>query len=335
LCTLLLLFIVPAMAANEARFVFGDSACPDPRALEAEVVRLTPSERRQELFEAVRVNVSDAGDEYRVTLIASGDRQDKSFTDPSRDCIKRARFAAVFVVVALFPPELDIEPAEELSADGSGEQTAPGPQDAALPVEPRVPEPAPKSPAKTPSPSREPDTPDDRPFDPIARIELTAESQLAPELGDSVGMYKLGGAVLAVLGRGGMLLTLGMGYTLPARFDAGLVRARMTELPARAGFRLPWESGRVGFALDFGATGALRRLRGRDAVVPHRASELRFGARCDVGLFYRLTPRIRVLGGVHASVEPGPSRLRALPYGDVGNMPWLWLGARLGLGVAL
>jgi hypothetical protein len=141
--------------------------------------------------------------------------------------------------------------------------------------------------------------------------------------------------VLGVLGRGGVLVTLGVGYTFPSRFEAGLVRVRMTELPARAGVRLVSGSGDLSMAFDLGIAAALRQLRGSEAVVPNEASALGLGARADVGVFYRFTERSSVLGGVHATLEPGPLELLALPYGSVGTMPWLWLGARAGFAVAL
>lgn len=332
---MLLLFLTSAARAEEPQFAFGDDDCPDPRVLQAEIVRLTPQERRQELFDRVRVNVTDRGDSYRVTLITPDDRQDKSFADPNRDCAKRARFAAVFIVVTLFPPELDVEPqAETENPPESEAEPAPSEPGSEPPASERpAPREAPPPAPVVPPPRQE--LPEEQPFEPIARLELTGDGQLAPALGEAVGVQKAGAAVLAVLGRGSILATLGVGYTFPTRFDAGLVRARMSELPARVGVRFPWVAGPLGFAVDLSVSGAFRRVRGRDAVAPHQASQLGFGARGDFGLFYGLSERVYVLGGAQLGFEPAPSELRALPYGKVGTLPWLWLGARAGLGVAL
>jgi hypothetical protein len=339
LCLLLLLFVATPAASRDASFVFGDGTCPDPLTLQSEVVRLTPEPRREELFERVRVDVTDGGDTYRVTLITNEDRQDKSFTDPNRDCAKRARFAAVFIVVTLFPPELDLE-------GNSPGESAPGADSAPDEASVAAPSPTPRRaqestpstegrPASPPESTSEQGSEDELGFDPIARIEVGSEGGLAPRMRDAVGVRKLGAGVLAVLGRGGIRLTLGMGYTFPTRFDAGLVRVRMSELPARVGIRLPWESGSLGVALDLGLSGALRQVRGRDAVEPNEASGVGFGVRADFGVFYALTQRLQLLLGVHATLEPAPAELVALPYGSVGTLPWLWLGARAGFAVAL
>ncbi len=338
LCALLLLFIARPAGARDTEFVFGEAACPNPAELQAEVVRLTPQERHQELFERVRVNVADSGDTYRVTLVTPRDRQDKSFTDPARDCAKRARFAAVFIVVTLFPPELDTEE-EPKAPPPKTDAAADEPTGEPLEAEPapvREPEPAPRVASPEPTkPERDALEGPARPFAPIARIELALEGSSAPALGSSVFANKFGPTVLGVLGRGSVLLTLGVGYTFPSRFDAGLVRVRMTELPARAGVRLVSGSGDLSLALDFGISAALRQLRGSEAVAPNEASDVGIGARVDLGMFYNLTERVAVLGGAHATFEPRPSELLALPYGSVGTLPWLWLGARAGFAVAL
>ena len=70
---------------------------------------LVPSGALESLPRTAAVDVADAGDTYRVRLTVSNTQRVRVYRDVARDCEQRARFAAVFVVLTLMPPELLIE----------------------------------------------------------------------------------------------------------------------------------------------------------------------------------------------------------------------------------
>ena len=55
------------------------------------------------------VDVADLGETYRVRLTTGNNQRVRVYRDLARDCEQRARFAAVFVVLTLMPPELLID----------------------------------------------------------------------------------------------------------------------------------------------------------------------------------------------------------------------------------
>ena len=55
----------------------------------------------------------DAGESYEIEINRGGETFRKTYADPARECSKRVRFAAVYVVMTLMPPELfEAEPSE-------------------------------------------------------------------------------------------------------------------------------------------------------------------------------------------------------------------------------
>src|SRR5450755_324627 len=80
-----------AQAPEEAHFTAGAGQCPDPAAVEREVLSLVPPERHELLERGVRIDIDDLGESYRVTVSKDGSSTKKSYADPARDCDGRAR----------------------------------------------------------------------------------------------------------------------------------------------------------------------------------------------------------------------------------------------------
>jgi hypothetical protein len=76
-------------------------ACPNPRTLALELGRLLPQTRFETGSEGATdsVRIDDWGDSFSVNI----GEETKRFEDPERECIERARLAAVFVALVLDP----------------------------------------------------------------------------------------------------------------------------------------------------------------------------------------------------------------------------------------
>jgi hypothetical protein len=113
----------PPMAERppSAPEITSTGACPSADAIWTAMSSLVPSGALESLPRAAAVDVADAGETYRVRLTVSNTQRVRVYRDVARDCEQRARFAAVFVVLTLMPPELLIEtpklPAAELASE--------------------------------------------------------------------------------------------------------------------------------------------------------------------------------------------------------------------------
>ncbi|HZL17205.1 MAG TPA: hypothetical protein VFG23_05625, partial [Polyangia bacterium] len=89
-----------------------DGVCPRLDTLSAAVTALIPRGDLSVLPGSTAVQVADLGDSYRVRVDAEGVSRVRIFRDVGHDCQQRARFAAVFIVLTLLPPELviDVQP---------------------------------------------------------------------------------------------------------------------------------------------------------------------------------------------------------------------------------
>ncbi|HEX3777618.1 MAG TPA: hypothetical protein VHV51_24280, partial [Polyangiaceae bacterium] len=286
-------------------FTFGVGQCPEPAAVEREVLRLIPAERHALVERDVRIELDDLGDSYRVTVSNAGTSLKKSYADPARDCDSRARFAAVFAVLTVMPPELGPEPPK--------------------------PKPPPPPPVRTsiplaPSPPRAPPAPP-----PLARIELGAQVVYAPPIVSAPELSAPGAELRVALGRGLLAGTLSFGYTARSQFVLDGVHGEITTLPASAGVRLSSELAalRVSTDLDLLALTELVHATGLASTRTSRALEL--GARAGVVLSYPAGRGIAPFIGAFAWVVPAPRELSALPSGTIGNLPYLRLGGSAGI----
>jgi len=293
-----------------APFVLGSVECPDPETVQQAVLSLIPPERQGLLAQGVRVELEDLGDSYRVTVWKEGASVKKSYSDPARDCDGRARFAAVFAVLTLMPPELGTEPSVK-----------PQPE----PVPPPAPRP---TPAPVPLAGRAERAP-------LTHFELSALYASAPAILEAPSMHSFGAELRVALGRGALAGTLAVAYTSRARFDLNGVQGEVTRVPFSVGARLrsdfePWS-----MTADLGLSLALQRVRATNLLSEHTHDSVEVGVRAGVQVARQFGPHFAPFVGAFVWLTPVPSEISALPQAVIGNLPYLWLGAAAGVSFGL
>ena len=269
--------------------VEADGACPTSDAVRAAllpVVAATPAAAQP------APRVSDLGPRFAV--VAAG--QTGMFVDAERDCVERARVAAVFIALALNPPVPPARPP-------------------VVTVEPPLPPPVVSAHGRWFS----------------AALLARFDGAEAGSGGDMDGTWggelrgALGHGVLGVAATAGMLApttsTFGSVTVRQQRFPLSVTLALQRDLPAR--FRL---GGDVGVALvPFTLEG-----QGLETVAP--ATRVDVGGRLSVEVrFPPLGGELTPVLGLHAEYFPRPYALVVDPLGDVGTSSSLWLGTSLGL----
>jgi hypothetical protein len=275
-------------------------SCPSSEAVWASIATLVPGGTLEALPGAATIDLADLGDNYRVTVTKGEDARERIYRDAARDCGLRARFAAVFIVLTLMPPELMVEPPIK------------PPSVASVPVAPAVP------PVETPLPR--------------FRFELGAFWDAAPAVFAAPSMASPGGELRSALGRRRLRVVVGVGAQTRARFNLGGLEAREERASLDIGLRAVRAFGRLDLGGEASVVSAIFRAQGTNTAGPERQTRLDLGAR--VGLVVRVgAPRTRLapFAGVHATFFPSPYDIAARPQGVLGHTPSLWLGATVGV----
>jgi hypothetical protein len=296
----------PTASGAAAAAVVGAGTCPDPAVVTAILRGVSPGgpnaadpRARGAAREGATVIVDDLGERFRVSVAG----QTRVYEDRSRDCPERARIAAVFVLLALTPPEVLVEP------------HAVPPRQAAPP----------HSHVKA---------------DESAWGYFAAAGRFegAPALGGQHSFASGGAMVRMALGWSaswGMELGLGVLASHVLTLDG--VKAREQRFPAA--LRLLWraraETIRCEFDAAAGVSGAWFTTEGDGLSIPDRQSRIDLGfgagaqARCPVP--GRLAPLLS------AGIEylPRSYSFRVDGRGVVGSTPQFRLAMELGISVSL
>lgn len=285
----------PRGGPEPSTIIRGDSACPKPDAVWAEVTTLVPHEHLDErirdlLASAPPIEIMDLGPRYR--LIAAG--RVREYRDDVRDCAHRAHVAAVFVALVLDPAAF----------------LPPPPVVAAMPAAVASP------PARTYT----------------VHVELgaaigTGASADRPAL--------LGAALHLAFGRGSLALVVGATAAPPVETTVNGLRVRALRAPADVGLRARLAAGWVDVSGDVGVTLALVSERALDLATSTSRATTEIGARAAVGLRFSGTARVAPFVAAYAEVIPRPTDLFALPRGVVGHTPSVWIGALAGASLGL
>lgn len=290
---------VPPPADLESLFG-GSSTCPRPEMVRAELSTLLPPDRLNARLRAFPgtpavVELFDLGVPFRV--VAAG--RVREYRDEARDCAYRARVAAVFVALTIDP--------------------------ASVATPPPPPAPRPEPPPTIAAPSPVPLTP------PPARLDVAA----AVDAGfGSDRVAHAGAAVRAAIGRGRYAFAAGALALAPADTTLGGVRLRQWRLPVDAGVRATLTGMSFATYAELGLSAAILTESAIDLAASSDRTAIEIGARAAVGARFG-TWRFAPFAALHVEVVPSPAAIFALPQGEVGHTPALWIGAIAGASVGL
>lgn len=290
---------IPSLAASIE--VEAAGRCPAQDAVAAALAPVLGREPARPLSAAPRV--VDLGDRFEVT--AAGQRG--QYDDPARDCRERARIAAVFIALALNPPELQPSPPEPS---------------------------APTAPATAEVPLLRADVRGGEPAAPTWVAAGAAARLDGAAAGDDPAQTVLvgGGELRGAFGRRGWGVVATAGVLAPATARFGTIPVRQQRFPFSLGVTAigaaPW-----GFQVagDAAVVVAPFTVRGEGLQSGAAAWRVDVGARLALALRSPpLAKRSIFFLEVHAEAFPRPYHLDVGPVGTVGTTSKLWLGAAVG-----
>ena len=277
------------------------------------VGKIVPGSEEQLRAARPRVEIADDGEHYLVRVRTATEVLERSYSDPERDCGRRARFVAEFIVLALMPPQLATEAAQvgEPSASGKAEN---GPS------------------VSTPAPR---EAPAHKAVTPAVWIELSATGTASPSILGAPSALAWGGDLRGCLGSGALAGILGVGFTPSTDFTVGDLRGTITRVPAVAGARIRTTVGAFYVSGDIGLVLAWERYAGTSPKTPGDATRLAPGIEADLMASTKPLARLAPFVRLTSEVLPFTDALGTTPEGILGKTPSLWLGGALGLAVAM
>jgi hypothetical protein len=284
--------------------VAGASSCPRPDLVLAELATLLPPDRLAARLRALPgapavVELVDRGVPFQV-IIAGRVRE---YRDEARDCVHRARVAAVFVA-------LTIDPAFVAAA-------APPPV-APPPVAPPPPPPTVVEPMPAPA------TP------PRARVDVAAAIDAGVGSADRVA--QAGAALRLTIGRGRLAFVAGAIALWPVDTTVGGVRLHQWRLPFDAGVRVNLAGRNLAPYAEAGLCAAVLTETALDLATANSRTAVEIGARAAFGVRAGAS-RFAPFAALHVELIPYPAEIYALPQGVAGRTPHLWLGASAGASI--
>jgi hypothetical protein len=319
----------PAPAAADASVVIAGSAasCPAPAAVAAALAVAVPNAVVTiASVDAVTASarIEDLGTRYRVRVGAA----ERVADDPGRDCGERARVAAIFVALTLFPP-----------AAGARSATQPTTQPATRPTTPPA-----SRPTTPPVAAREAGAAAVEPHETVATVVARASRPRAAWHGEvelvPLVLFAPGGAGSTATAAGEVRAHVGtrrLGLTLGAEVDGNLDRtlahgtARLSRYAFDLGAFAGWTPGRVGFVGDLGVVLASLSARGQGVGTDASSTGLEVGIRTAIGARVWLTRRIGIAANAALVAVPHRVDLVAPPVGSLGTAPRYWVTLGLGL----
>ena len=323
-----------AFCTEVTDFIRADGACPDPRAVEAEVFKLTSPEGRAKYLPGARVQLFDGGDNYAVEIQKGSETYRKSYDDPARACDQRARVVAVTIVMTLMPPDLS----EETQADPESEAgAAHAMEESALPkADTREAEPVPAPPpTKTEDKQPRETVPESASASSrsvrLPELELGAWFQHSLSNSEVPRIAAWGGELVGAWGTPHWAGLLAVSAGGSSSFELGDIRASMAEATARAGVRALWPATGVTFALEAAFVVAGRRVSAEAPNAPEPGAAWELGGSAGANVAWDAWRPVAPVAGLRLNVFPVPSELEAAPQGTIGSLPKFWLAAHAGV----
>lgn len=302
----------------DALLIQSDSDCPSPFAVHEEVQDLTTPAQRAAAPPDARVVISDQGDRIAVAITRDGKTAVRVYEDAARDCARRAHFTSVLAVIALMPPDIELETKAEPEA-------TPQPETKARP-ETKPPPEAKAEPAVSPRVQKR------------VRLELGGVMTFSTPIADTVRAVSPGAMLGVALGAGTLRVTLLTEYAPPVSVDytgASAGRAELERLDMSVGARLSLSQSDVDGSIELSALASRAEVVG---VTPNRHRQdtaFSLGGRAGFHVAFGDWRLLSPFLGVHAKVFPFAPAVTELPRGTVGHLPYLWLGVSAGLALAL
>jgi hypothetical protein len=312
--TLSITTLAEAQPASESLEVNGYGSCPDPGAVRAAIFQLTSPRSRETIPPGSRVSVNDQGESFRVSVTTEGSNAERTYSDPARSCERRARFAAVFAIVTLMPPDLGPE------ADPHREETPPPPEPARPPVAPAAP--------VARKPVAAPFTP------PWLRLELAAVAEQALNGKLERVVRGLGGELTALPGRERLAPMLSFAFSPKRDLLFAGTRASLTRTQGVLGLRYTEAFEPFAWGGELGLVFALSSVRGMELVHPASGTSLDLGLRARV-IATLAKARVTPVLALESALFPRAAEIRAEPQGALGRLPTFWFGIAFGVGVGL
>jgi hypothetical protein len=287
-----------ALAAPPAslRIVGDEKGCPTPGQVSGLLGPLLPASKIGAASGPSGmddITIYDDGASFRV--VAAG--QERSFADPVRECLERARHAAVFVALALDPPA--ITPSRP------------------APPAPERPEPVEPLPARR---------------GPPLDLQVGAMLQEAPGSATRATARAFGAAATLRWGRQAYVAG-GVGF-LAGSFHFQSADAKVMRFPIDLAFGLNIRSAPYDFAAELGPALTLFGVTGENLAGSSREWRLDVGGRAAATARAWIGDRIGLFVSAHAEAFVRPYKLLVVPLdgrSEVGSTPWLWWGGSVGL----
>jgi hypothetical protein len=332
-------FAARTAAADASAPPADPSRCPDEAAVWSSATALVPSSAGVLLAARSRVTIADLGDRYVVRVVTDRGPLERTSVDPGRECDKRTRFAAEFIVLALLPPTASAaEPPPP--TPGAPDSTPPAPATTAPPAPPipaappATPPPPPRPPAPVALPpavastQTSPETPA-RAF--AYRVELGFTAQGAPALLGAFPTADAGGEARVRLGAGRWTAIASAAALPKVAFTARGDRVGLWRVPLEAGMRAQLGTAWAAFAADAALSLAYEQYTGESTHAPQSASRwapgVSVGAVASAPPLAGFAPYLRL----SCALFPFAQSMVFLPDTNPAKTPSLWLGASIGL----
>ena len=309
--TLSVTTLARAQPASESLEVSGFGSCPDPATVHAAILQLTSASSRAALPKGSAVFVNDQGESFRVSITTEGSNAERTYADPGRSCERRARFAAVFAIVTLMPPDLETE-AEPKRSEPPKVEPPPTP-----PKPPVAPQLTPTEPTPTSAP-------------PWLRLALAGVAEQALDPDAHLALRGFGAELIGVVGRSRLAPAFSVGFAPKRELTLPETRCELTRVEIMLGARLNEPLGAIDFGVDTGVAFAWSRLRGSELAHPEVGTALDLGLRARASASFG-NSRVSPLLGIEAALFPFSTEVRGAPQGELGRLPLLWLGVTLGI----
>ncbi len=274
------------------------SSCPTAALVKAQLAPLLRDYELSAESPSLTAQVEDFGESYGVRIGSAW----RKVRDPARDCLERARVAAVFLALNLPTPA-----------------TQPAP----------VVTPPQSAPAEGTSEARVVAAPDERRSF-AAELRLLALAETAP--GAGVVTTGAGAGLTLPFGPVGFsLLATVTTPTRPYQVDSEPRRFELWRVPLAALLQLGKDFGSIGLGIESGLALDILRFRGESVPNPDTLLRVNPGWRVNGLLRFRANRRIGAFLLPEASFFPRTYVVRVEPTSVLAETPRWWIGLSLGL----